>query len=66
MSSGNIEVIKQLGKDLPKVMADGSQLQDVFLNLITNAEYSMKEAGVQGKLTIETRSTDTSDNSRDR
>jgi len=39
--SNDIEVIKQFDRGLPKTMADGGQLQEVFLNLIINAETSM-------------------------
>jgi CheY-like chemotaxis protein len=37
-------------------MADPQQLQQVFLNLLTNAEYAMKEAHGRGRLEIQTRS----------
>ncbi len=33
----NIRVSKHLARDLPMIMADSNQLQQVFLNLITNA-----------------------------
>jgi signal transduction histidine kinase len=40
----NIQVVKRLASDMPEVMADSFQLQQVFLNIIINAEYYMREA----------------------
>jgi len=50
----NIKVDARLDSELPKVMADYFQLQQVFLNIIINAEYFMKEAHNKGTLTITT------------
>ena len=50
----NIEVNTCLASDLPEVTADGFQLQQVFLNLIINAEYFMIETHGRGTLTITT------------
>lgn len=47
----NIEVIKNFDPYLPEVLGDGSQLQQVFMNIIMNAVQAMKEIGV---LTINT------------
>jgi PAS domain S-box-containing protein len=52
--NNNIEVIKQFDRGLPKTTADGGQLQEVFLNLIINAETSMTESHGGGKLIIKT------------
>jgi two-component system NtrC family sensor kinase len=41
----SIQIVKELGAELPKVMADRSQLQTVFLNLINNALDAMDKAG---------------------
>lgn len=56
--SSSIEVVKQFDANLPTIIADSGQLQDVFLNIIMNAEYSMREAHSRGKLTITTERTD--------
>lgn len=56
--NSNIEVIKQFDRGLPKTMADGGQLQEVFLNLIINAETSMTESHGGGKLIIKTETVD--------
>jgi len=53
----NIQVIKELGPSLPKLMADFDQLQQVCTNLILNAIQAMPE---WGKLTLQT----TADNSQ--
>jgi signal transduction histidine kinase len=50
----NVQVIKQLASDLPEVMIDHFQMQQVFLNLILNAESAMIEAYNTGTLTIAT------------
>ncbi|MDD5356241.1 MAG: ATP-binding protein, partial [Candidatus Omnitrophica bacterium] len=45
----NIEVIREIQKDLPKVLVDKNKLTQVFINLFMNAIHAMPEAG---KLTI--------------
>jgi two-component system NtrC family sensor kinase len=52
----NIEVSTELTEDLPETMADPHQLQQVFLNLIVNAEQAMIDAHGKGLLRISTRS----------
>lgn len=49
-----IEVVRQFAENLPPVKADAFQLQQVFLNLIVNAEYFMREAHGGGCLTLTT------------
>ena len=50
----NIQVITHLAPDLPEIMADYFQLQQVFLNIIINAEHFMLEAHQRGTLIITT------------
>jgi len=54
MKVRNVEVIRHYQIDLPLIMADPSQLEQVFLNLITNAEYAIHETGKAGTLTVTT------------
>ena len=56
--NNNIEVIKQFDRSLPRIMADGGQIQEVFLNLIINAETSMIESHEGGKLIIKSETAD--------
>jgi two-component system NtrC family sensor kinase len=51
----NIEVERHLAADLPKIMVDYFQIQQVFMNIIINAEYFMTEAHNRGTLTVTTK-----------
>jgi two-component system NtrC family sensor kinase len=51
----NIVISRELDRNLPKTIADAHQLQQVFLNVLTNAEQAMLEAHGKGHLTIRTR-----------
>ncbi len=55
LKTGNIEVIIELTPNLPQVVADFHQIQEVFLNIVLNAEQAMNEAHGEGKLIIKTR-----------
>jgi len=57
LKTSNIKVTTQLDPDLPITVGDGGQLQQVFLNLIINAEAEMKAAHGKGKLLIKTEKT---------
>ena len=54
----DIRVITQFDNELPEVMADYFQLQQVFLNIILNAEQAMIESHKGGTLTITTERVD--------
>jgi signal transduction histidine kinase len=54
----NIRVITRFAPDLKLVMADASQLQQVFFNIMTNAEFFMIETHHKGTLTITTENID--------
>jgi len=58
LSASNVQVTADLASDLPITTADAGQLQQVFLNLITNAETEMKLAHGKGKLLITTEQVD--------
>lgn len=50
-----IEVRRHLAPNLPRIMIDYYQMQQVLLNIIMNAEYFMIEAHKKGTLTIATK-----------
>jgi two-component system NtrC family sensor kinase len=52
LMENNIEVVVRLQPDMPKTMADPHQMQQVFTNIMTNAEQAMTEAHGKGKLHI--------------
>ena len=54
LKTGNIEVVTDLVRSLPKIMVDFHQIQQVFLNIIMNAEQAMTETYRGGKLSIRT------------
>jgi len=41
----NINLVQNLAPDLPRVLADGSQCQQVFMNILMNAVQAMNERG---------------------
>jgi PAS domain S-box-containing protein len=56
--SSGIEVITDLDPALPAVRADEQRLQQVFLNLIVNAEHALQQRP-ERRLTVRTRTVDT-------
>ncbi len=50
--SSNIKVVTELEDNLPDITIDKGQLQQVFLNMISNAEAAIKEANRPGILTV--------------
>ena len=50
----NIKVVTELDPHLPQIIADNHQLQQVFLNIIINAEQAMLATKGKGTLTIRT------------
>ena len=50
----NISVNTSLAEDLPDILGNGSQLGQVFFNIVINAEYCMLEAHGKGTLAIAT------------
>ncbi len=58
LRTNSIEVVKIYDPKLPWVTVDSGQMQQVFLNLIVNAEYAMKKIHDKGILTITTQKID--------
>ena len=54
MQTNNIEVVREYDPEIPETMADFHQLQQVFVNIINNAEQSMTEANGCGRLMVKT------------
>jgi len=55
LSVNNIAIQRELDRNLPNTIADAHQLQQVFLNIITNAEQAMLESSAKGLLTVRSR-----------
>ncbi|MBI5491959.1 MAG: response regulator [Deltaproteobacteria bacterium] len=55
LKANNIQVVLNLAEDLPKTMVDLFQLQQVFINIINNAEDAMVADRGRGRLEISTR-----------
>jgi two-component system NtrC family sensor kinase len=55
LQTSNIEVVTNLAPGLPEIMVDFPQVQEVFLNIILNAEQAMSETYGRGKLIIKAR-----------
>jgi len=54
----SISIHGELGNDLPKIMADRVQLQQVLMNLMLNGIEAMKDIGIGGELTIKSQQDD--------
>jgi len=52
--ANNISVVTNLQENLPDILIDQFQLQQVFLNIILNAEAAIKDANRPGLLTVTT------------
>ena len=51
----NISIVRELDPDLPQVVCDGQQIQQVVLNLVRNAAQAMAESERRPCLTLRTR-----------
>lgn len=44
LRTGNIEIVKEYGQDIPTLYIDSQQIQQVMLNMILNAEHAIVES----------------------
>ena len=56
-SSHGVEVVEQFYADLPEVVGDSHQLQQVFLNILNNAYDAVRETGRPARIEIATSTT---------
>jgi len=54
MRTSNIEVVTELAPDLPEIMLDGHQIQQVFLNIVNNGRQAMEAHQRSGMMRIRT------------
>ncbi len=55
LRTSNIEVVRSLQEGLPAILADKHQLQQVFINIISNARQAIQAVRTDGKITVRTR-----------
>jgi CheY-like chemotaxis protein/anti-sigma regulatory factor (Ser/Thr protein kinase) len=60
LRAAGIDIARDLAPDLPKTLLDFNQIQQVLLNLISNAQYAMTRHRGSGRLTLRTRQVDAS------
>jgi signal transduction histidine kinase len=53
LANNNIVLETSLAEDLPQVHGNASQLQQVFVNMISNSKDAMESKGEEGKLTVQ-------------
>jgi two-component system NtrC family sensor kinase len=55
LRSSNVEVVCEFAPNLPLVLADGHQIQQVILNLVNNARQAIEAHQSGGRITIKTK-----------
>ncbi|MEE9291558.1 MAG: ATP-binding protein [Acidobacteriota bacterium] len=55
LQSGKVKVIRDLAPDLPKTLVDTSQIEQVLMNMINNAQHAMARGRRPPELTLRTR-----------
>ena len=54
LSDRNVEIFDRLAENLPVVVADPHQLEQVFLNILNNAFDAIEQSGRRGRIEVET------------
>jgi PAS domain S-box-containing protein len=54
LSNRNVEILERLAENLPVVVADPHQLEQVFLNILNNAFDAIEQGGRPGRMEVET------------
>ena len=54
LRTSNIKVIREFQSDLPPILGDAHQLQQVFINIVANARQAMNGTQTAGRITIRT------------
>jgi two-component system, NtrC family, sensor kinase len=54
LSSRDVEICERLAENLPVVVADPHQLEQVFLNVLNNAFDAIEQSGRSGRIEVET------------
>lgn len=57
MASHGIELVEQFDSELPEIIADAHQLQQVFLNILNNACDAVRETGRRGRIVVSSEQT---------
>lgn len=55
LRTSNIKVVREFQPDLPPILGDTHQLQQVFINIVANARQAMNGVQTAGKITVRTR-----------
>ncbi len=58
LRTSNIKVVRDFEPTLPPILADPHQLQQVFVNIISNARQAISGVGSTGEITVRTRGRD--------
>jgi two-component system NtrC family sensor kinase len=55
LRTSNVEIVRDLQDGLPKIMADAHQLQQVFVNILSNARQAIQGFRHDGRIEVRTR-----------
>jgi two-component system, NtrC family, sensor kinase len=55
LRTSNVRIVREFASTLPPIMADGHQLQQVFVNILGNARQAIQPVQREGRIVIRTR-----------